>query len=290
MICCSARKASWIKLRITKNSCTLKKKKPQISHLFSLNKEFCHPPALGVWVESTHFTPQYSFSHAIFKYCHLSFVPICISVMCTCEEPQAWTGSQTSPSEIIPVLGRSCVFGHSPQDRLTLLTEFRWARCWKSLHLSRLFPPVWAGKLALRLPPQISQAAAIHCQKVTTQDFSDKQMTSVTCENESLRGYSVSTVYRMEIGSELCDFQLLGSVHRASNQAHWPFCQYHKIFIAAECITGCIPYSHSFFMRNNQFLCRTMTNAVFYLMWYEFKSSFSLSIYRGEVDNSPSHL
>lgn len=97
------------------------------------------PPALGVWVESTHFTPQYSpLSHAIFKQCHLSsFVPICISVMCTCAEPHAWTGSQTSPFEIIPVLGRSCVFGHSLRDRLTLLTEFRWARRLKSLHLSR---------------------------------------------------------------------------------------------------------------------------------------------------------
>lgn len=199
--------------------------------------------------------------------------------MCTCAEPKAWTGSQTSPFEIIPVLGRNCVFGYSPQDRLTVLTEFRWAWCWKSLHLTCLFPLVWAGKPALQLPPsQISQAAAIHCQKVTTQDFSDKQMTSFTCENESLRGYTVSTVHRMEMWRALCDFQLLGSEHRTSNQAHWPFCQYHKIFIATECITSCIPYSHSFFMRNNQFLCRTMTNTIFYLMWYEFKSSFSFPI------------
>ena len=55
------------------------------------------------------------------------------------------------------------------------------------------------------------------------------------------------------------------------------FRQHHKIFIATERITACIPYSHSFFMRNNQFLCRSMTNAIYHLMWYEFKSNFSLS-------------
>lgn len=157
-----------------------------------------HLPAPGVWAESTHFTPQYSpLSHASFKYCHLltlsSFMPICISVMWTCTEPQAWTASQTSPFEIIPVLGSSCVCGHSPQDRWTLLTEFRWAQCSKSLHLSSI-PSVWSGKWALRLPHQISQAA-IHCQRWQHRIFQRNRWPVSVVENESLRGYSVSTVY-----------------------------------------------------------------------------------------------
>lgn len=58
------------------------------------------------------------------------------------------------------------------------------------------------------------------------------------------------TVYLQSAGLEmrslLWDCQLLGSEQRASNQAHWPFCQNHKIFIAAECIMRCRQCSHSF--------------------------------------------
>lgn len=117
--------------------------------------------------------------------------------MCTCAEPQAWTGSQTSPFEIIPVLGRSRVCGHSPREWLTLLTEFRWARHWKSPAPLSSIPFGASRKTASPATSSDFSSSCNTLSKVIAKDFSGKQMTCFTCENESLRGSCVSTVYRI---------------------------------------------------------------------------------------------
>lgn len=117
------------------------------------------------------------------------------------QKPQAWTGSQTAPFEIIPALGRSCVCGHSPRDRLTALTEFRWALHWKSLRLPRLSLQREKANWLLSLPPpRIFRAAAIFCQRWQGGIFQRNRWPVSPARMRAFRGYSVST----EAGNAEC--------------------------------------------------------------------------------------
>lgn len=202
--------------------------------------------------------------------------------MCTCAEPQTW---------ISPLWNNS-----SPWMELCLWpftsgqidsTGWMQMRCWKSLHRSHLSLQCEQDNLALWLPPQISQAAAAHCQKwqhgVCLFIYLKWQITNFTWENGSLREFSSPT------WSVFCDAQLPGSEQCASNQAKWPFRLDHKIFISTEHITGCMPHSHSFFMRNNSLPCTIML----YINWCDASlNPISPLFLRQEVDNDdfPSHL
>lgn len=179
--------------------------------------------------------------------------------------------------EIIPVHGRSCVCGHSARDRLTPRDEFRWAWRWKMkpVPLSSIHS-LWAGKLALRLPPQISQAVTVKGDNTGFFFFfhSKNQIHLREQELKELRARLWWNTKRI--------VWFFG--YKAQSAAH--------LIKHADLFAGIIKYSlllnvlqvahriHGAPLRRIiRFLCRTVTNAIFHLMRYEFKSNFPFYIH-----------
>lgn len=131
-----------------------------------------------------------------------SFVLACISVMRTCSELEQ--GSQTLPFEIIPVLGRSRVCGRSPRDRLTPPTEFRWAEHRKKACAFSSIPSVSTKPGSPAKAPFLQQIQ--YTVKVAREDFSPKQMTSITFGDWKLKGPTLYVSAVRGRGSRFCDF------------------------------------------------------------------------------------
>lgn len=134
--------------------------------------------------------------------------------------------------------------------------------------------PLEREKGALRLLPNISQAAT-RCQRWQREREKDDQFHLWERKLKGLECISSAQDWKYRAYCVTCSYWALNTTLLIKHTDL--FHRRHKIFIAAERITGCILYSHPFFMRNNQLLCRSLTNAVFYLMCYCF-NPVSLSV------------
>lgn len=178
--------------------------------------------------------------------------------------------------EIFPVLWRNYVCGHSPRDRLTLPTEFRWVGCWKSLNPSCLSPR-WkqANWLSGCLSRFFKQPP--YTIKGDSAGFLRKPDDRLHLREQTLKGAILAYSVQSWKNRVLWDFHRCIYEHYVSNQAYWPFCHIHKIFIAVEHITGCIPYSHCPLWKIISFSEETWK--ILYFIWYD-RSLNAISVSR----------